>query len=322
MKIKSIIALGLAGVLALGAVGCSKEVKTEETIKSEMTKYEGYANKKALITPTELKELMDDKKTDVVLFDIRKDVDYVLGHIEGAYSLWRADYSADEDAYEYGGMRSDAAKMESILSNAGATKDSLIVVYSNKDQYDGTRFYWQLKLIGHENVRVLDGGIDNWTSTGFDTTLSAPSAQDSGYKAARQDAPDMIADLDEAKAASENEEIILIDTRSIAEATGEKMKSGAYRKGRIPNGIWLEYKINLNEDKTFKTAEELRKIYEDLGITSDKKIVAYCQSGVRSSQTYFVLTELLGYENVENYDGSWIQWSFNEDLPLESGELK
>lgn len=322
MKLKGLVAFGLVAIMSLGAVGCSKEQKSEATIKEEATKYEGYANKNALVTPIELDKLMKDSKTDVVLFDIRKGVDYALGHIKGAYNLWRADYSAKEGEYEYGGMRSDVTVMESILSNAGATADSLVVVYSNKDQYDANRFYWQLKLIGHKNVRMLDGGVDNWTATGFDTTLATPDSKDSGYKAKRADAEDMVATLDEMKTAVEGEEVIIIDTRSIEEATGEKLKSGAYRKGRIPTGIWLEYKNNLNEDKTFKSVDELKKVYEDLGITKDKKIIAYCQSGVRSSQTYFVLTELLGYENVENYDGSWIQWSFDESLPLETGELQ
>lgn len=323
---KKLMALLLVLVVGFTFIGCSSpDVKTDKELEKQQSKYSTYANQDVIVSAMDAKEIIENEK-NVVVIDIRKSPEYMIGHIEGAVNVWRPDYSADEDEYEFGGMRADKEKMESFLGSIGVDKDTFILLYDGKGDYDAARLWWQLDMYGHEKVALIDGGIDGWKASGFDTTISKPEVEAKEYKFEGEVDESKLATLEDVKAAIDDPNVVILDTRSIGEATGEDLKSGAYRKGRIPSGVWIEYSEAINtgegEDKSFKTVEELKKIYEEKGITKDKTIIPYCQSAVRSAHTTFVLTELLGYENVKNYDGSWIEWSYHEDLPLETGELK
>ncbi|MFW5718674.1 MAG: sulfurtransferase [Halanaerobium sp.] len=140
----------------------------------------------------------------------------------------------------------------------------------------------------------------------------------SNYQAEDLD-QELLASKKDVLAAIEDDEIIIQDTRSESEYTGEELLSGAARKGRIPTSIWLEWEDSLinDNDYVFKTADELQKMFDQKEIADDKEIITYCQSAVRSAHTLFTLTQLLGYDNVSNYDGSWVEWSNDESLPIE-----
>lgn len=323
---KKILLAMLALVLVVSAIGCSSpEVKTEKEIQKQENKYDAYANPDVIMSATKAKEVIESDD-NVVVIDIRKSPEYLLGHIPNAINIWRDDYSAGEGEYEFGGMRASKEKFVKLLGDLGIDNETMVLLYDAKGDYDAARFLWQLEMVGHKNMALIDGGINGWKASGFDTTTEKPKVTATEYKFDGELDESKLASLEEVKAAIEDENVVILDTRSIEEATGEDLKKGAYRKGRIPSGVWIEYKEAINvgegEDTTFKTAKELKELFEAKGITPDKTIIPYCQSGVRSAHTTFVLTHLLGYENVKNYDGSWIEWSFHEDLPLETGEVK
>ncbi|SHJ88241.1 sulfurtransferase [Paramaledivibacter caminithermalis] len=323
---KKFLLLILALTLVIGLVGCNTPVqKTEDELKKQETKYDKYANPEVIVSAKKAKELIESDEK-VVVIDIRKSAEYLLGHIPKAVNIWRPDYSADEGEYEFGGMRSKSEKLVKLLGDIGIDNDTMILLYDAKGDYDGARFLWQLEIIGHKKMALIDGGINGWKASGFKTTTEKPEITKTEYKFDGKENLSKLATLEDVKAAINDPNVIILDTRSIKEATGEDLKSGAFRKGRIPSSVFIEYKNAINvgegEDTTFKTVEELKEIYESKGVTPDKTIIAYCQSGVRSAHTTFVLSHLLGYKNVKNYDGSWIEWSYNKDLPVETGEIK
>ncbi|MGL4798276.1 MAG: sulfurtransferase [Cellulosilyticaceae bacterium] len=313
MKKKLVFAL-LTAVVMTTAVGCgsNKEV-TSVSQEAVQNKLNEYADPNAFVTAEEAKALMDSE-ADVVVFDIRKDGDYGKGHIEGAVNYFRKQY--ESTAYEYGGMAVEREGFAKLLGESGATKDSTILVYGNDQNLDSARFAWMLQMYGHENVALIEGGIGGWEAAGYATTKEAPVVEAKTFEFVNEMDASILATLEEVKAGLEDENVIILDTRANDEFSGKSQKSGAFRKGRIPGAVHVEYTKVIDENG-FKSKEEIQKIYEEVGVTADKTIIAYCQSGVRSANTTYVLREILGYENVKNYDGSWIEWSYFEELPIE-----
>ncbi|WP_432407782.1 rhodanese-like domain-containing protein [Wukongibacter sp. M2B1] len=323
---KKFLSVILTLILLSGLTACGAPVeKTEKELEKQETKYEKYTNPEVIISAVKAKEVIESEEK-VVVIDIRKSAEYLLGHIPKAVNLWRPDYSAGEGEYKYGGMKASKENFVKLLGEIGIDNDTMVLLYDAKGDYDGARFMWQLEMLGHKKMALIDGGINGWKASGLDTTTQKPEIAKKEYKFDGELDTSKLATIEDVKAAIDDPNVIILDTRSLEEATGESLKKGAYRKGRIPSSIFIEYKNAINvgdgEDTTFKTVEELRKLYESKGVTPDKTIIPYCQSGVRSAHTTFVLSHLLGYENVKNYDGSWIEWSYNKDLPLETGEIK
>lgn len=323
---KKILLVMLALILAVSFAGCAKtDVKTADELVVQATKYDSYANQDRIMSALDAKDLID-ANDNLIVIDIRKSPEYMLGHIPMAQNIWRPDYSASEGEYEYGGMRSDTEKLVELMGSLGANRDTMILLYDAKGDYDGARLMWQLEMINHENMALIDGGLHGWKAAGLDTVTESTDVTATTYEFDGELNTAKLATLEDIKVAINDPNVIIIDTRSIGESTGEDLKKGAFRKGRIPTSVWIEYKNNINTgdgaDMTFKTVEELTAMYEAKGITPDKTVITYCQSGVRSAHTTFVLSHLLGFENVLNYDGSWIEYSYNEDLELETGEIQ
>lgn len=317
-KIVSIL-VGLA--LTVGLVGCGSNApkKTAEDLKKQETKYTAYANKDALISATDAKGMLD-KGGKIALLDVRSGADYTLGHAKGAINIWRPDFESKN--FPYGGMAIEKEGMEKLLGSLGIDNETKILIIDGAAEMDAARVWWILDMYGYKNVALVDGGFAGWKAAGLETTIAKPEIKATEFKFPGETDKSKFASLEDVKAAKDNKDVVILDTRSIEEATGKDLKKGAFRKGRIPGAVWLEYKKAVGEDSTFKTAEELKKLFEEKGITPDKTIIPYCQSAVRSAHTTFVLTELLGYKNVKNYDGSWIEWSYSKDLPVEEGEIK
>ncbi|EJN6828467.1 sulfurtransferase [Vibrio cidicii] len=307
---KSTIALGvLAAVAAVGysaynTMFSAKSVTVDAAAQEQ--KFTQYAHPEHFISAHQLKSMMDSGKDVVVigaLNPIKPD-----SPILGSYALWRNDYSAANGHYDFDGMSNSIEEMETILGSFGATADSTIVVYAAGSHHDAGRLYWQIHNLGHQDVRYLDGGLNVWKGAGYPTGSADQSVTAVEYKAPnpRQD-NNALATLDMVIAAQNNPNWVILDTRGNDEFNGKVSISGAYGPGTIPSSVHIDWTKALNEDTTLKSAQELQALYGN--IIKGKKVIAYCQSGVRSAHTTMILTEVLGATGVYNYDGSWIEYS-------------
>lgn len=276
------------------------------------------------ISASGLKTMIDANDEDFVLIGVLNGTKAMLPTtmeskpIDGTFRVWRGDYSGtgslEAISPNVGGFRFSKEDMEVLLSKAGITDNSKIVVYSTDNMHDSTRFYWQLKLLGHNNVHLLDGGLNAWVAAGYETGDSITLANlepVNDYVAHEYNTAQWNASIEDVVNALENpDEWVVIDTRSTGEYNGEKTGSsgGAFGTGALKGAIHIGWEQALNEDKTLKSVEELTAIYGD--IIEGKNVITFCQSGVRSSHTQIILLEMLGATDVHNYDGSWIEWSY------------
>lgn len=209
------------------------------------------------------------------------------------------------------------------MERLGISNDTTIVFYGDKSNWWSTYAFWVFQLFGHSNAKVMDGGRQKWTDEGREMTTDASSYPAASYNApARSD--DAIRAMREQVLAHQSAGLPLVDVRSPAEYNGELLhmadypQEGSLRGGHIAGANNVPWARAANEDGTFKNAVDLRAIYEEeQGLSGDDNIVAYCRIGERSSHTWFVLTYLLGYDNVRNYDGSWTEWGNAVGLPIE-----
>ncbi len=271
-----------------------------------------------LIEAQELKEI--HQKAHVRILDFRKKEDYEVGHIPGAIQISRKKIM--DTSFEYGGMRASRKQLETLLGYFGIRYGDLIIIYDDKGLCNAARLWWMLRNYNYEKVRMLHGGLESWEAIGGEVSTDLPMVQPSQFRFDLKPRLEFLAEKSQVLDAIENE-TLLLDTRTLEEYSGKRQKKGAYKGGRIPTSLRIDWAeaIHYDGDMRFKSKEELEKIYGLMGVPKDAPIIAYCHSGVRSAHTTFVLTELLGYNNVRNYDGSWTEWSFHEDLPWEQDSL-
>ena len=243
---------------------------------------------------------------------------YEEGHIPGAVKLhWRDDL---QDPLVRDVVSS--AAFEQLMGERGIGNDTTVVLYGDKNNWFAGYAYWYLKVFRHEDVRLLDGGRQKWIEEGRELTAASSPPIQVAYTAKDRDESIRIR-RDEVLAGLGSPEVALVDVRSPQEFAGELVappgyeQEGASRTGHIPGAQSIPWATAVRDDGTFKAVDELREIYAAKGITPDKEIRAYCRIGERSAHTWFVLQELLGYQNVRNYDGSWTEWGNLVDVPIE-----
>jgi thiosulfate/3-mercaptopyruvate sulfurtransferase len=287
---------------------------------AQQPSYKGYARGSALITAKELKQLIDSKDPKLVILAAENDVEYRLGHIPLSHQVDRPAYEAP--AQTQGGVTGnliDAPGFNKLAQQLGITKDSKIIVYDTK--YDATRLWWAFLYYGKGDVRVLDGGIKAWKDSGYETAILAPDAAKPGTFAARISSPRLRVDTPEILALSSGKGQ-LWDNRDRKEYCGEELKKGAYRKGHIPWGQHSDWTIFKKKENAAEwiSASESQGVLKKLGADPKKDQYFFCQSGVRSTQAMFTFY-LLGWslEKLHNYDSSWIGWSKDPSLPIETG---
>jgi thiosulfate/3-mercaptopyruvate sulfurtransferase len=274
----------------------------------------GYA-KPVLVTTEWLVEHLNDG--DLVVAEVDENPDlYDEGHIPGAIKLhWRDDL---QDPIERDLVEKDA--FERLMGERGISNDTTLVVYGDKNNWFAAYAYWYLKIYGHKDVRILDGGRQKWIDESRELATDVPETGSATYSA--RDRDETIRARRDAVLQSIGKDA-LVDVRSPQEFSGELIaapgyeQEGAQRAGHIPSAESIPWAQAVNDDGTFKSADALRELYGGKGITPDRQVTAYCRIGERSAHTWFVLRELLGYEDVRNYDGSWTEWGNLVDVPIE-----
>ncbi|MEP6729745.1 MAG: sulfurtransferase [bacterium] len=277
-----------------------------------------YARPEALVGTQWVADRLTDPKVRVLESD--EDVLlYEVGHIPGALKIdWHADLN---DSLQRDYVSRD--EFQALLRRLGIDNDTTVVFYGDKNNWWATYALWVFQLFGFTNVRILDGGRAKWEAENREMTTDVPKVTPSTYSAPeRKDEPIRAFMSDVRKHIDSKRK--LIDVRSPDEFSGKKLhmpdypQEGAMRGGHIPGAKSVPWARAANADGTFKSAAELRAIYEgEAGLEQGDDVVAYCRIGERSSHTWFVLTYLLGYDKVRNYDGSWTEWGNAVRAPIE-----
>ncbi len=257
---------------------------------------------------------------DYVVIDISKDEKFLEDSIAGALHVTRNDISKRDDAFD--GLIASREKMEALMTTLGLSAADHLIVYDHKGGSDAGRLWWVLTHYGHENVQLLDGGIKAWgdRNSQIDSINTVQPAAEYTFSASPTNEVRLV-ELEEMKAAVDNPNILLIDTRNKDEFEGKFQKEGAFKAGRIPNSIHIDWAENIDYhgDQLLLSETELTELYASKGITKDKEIIVYCHSGVRSAFSAFVLSEVLNFPNVGNFDGSWIEWGYHSELAIDTG---
>jgi len=273
-----------------------------------------------LTTPEGLYGWMNQESRTLLILQVSPFEVYEGEHIEQAHQIWRPDYAADEGVV--GGMMASQEKVEQLLGKFGMTADTHLVLYDAKGNVDAARFAWILKYYGFTNFCLLNGGLTYWKAQGFKTTSELPNRPTpKRYVLESPIDASILARKDDVMTALSDTNTILVDTREGYEYLGQPFiskgkvhhhKKGALRSGSIPGAIHFNWSrlADLHGDHRIKAERDLRFDLEAKGIASDKQIILYCQSGSRTSHMHFVLTEVLKYPWVRNYDGSWMEWSY------------
>jgi thiosulfate/3-mercaptopyruvate sulfurtransferase len=281
-------------------------------------KFQEYAHPEMIVSTEWVAEHLDD--AGLVVAESDEDILlYETGHIPGAVKLdWHTELN-DPVTRDY----VDGAGFARLMSEKGISRDTTLVLYGDRNNWWAAYALWVCSLFGHPDVRLMDGGRAKWIAEGRPLSTEIPERKSTDYP---------VIERDDTKIRAFRDEVLthlgkpLIDVRSPGEYTGELLhmpdypQEGALRGGHIPGALSKPWKQAANDDGSFKPADALRRIYADeLGLRTDDDIVAYCRIGERSSHTWFVLTHLLGYPRVRNYDGSWTEWGNLVRAPIAKG---
>jgi thiosulfate/3-mercaptopyruvate sulfurtransferase len=286
-----------------------------------------YANPNVLVTTQWVADHLKD--SNVRLLESNEDVLlYDIGHVPGALKLdWHEDLN-DQVSRDF----VDAEGFAKLAGRLGITPDTTVVFYGDRNNWWAAYAYWLFKLYNHKNARIMNGGRAKWIEEGRELSKDVPQVQATTYpkpsvnekiRAYQDDVLQFIGSKRGERTAKLPGNRALVDVRSPGEYSGQVThmpdypQEGVLRGGHIPGAQSIPWAQAANPDQTFKSADELKALYEGKGVTSDKEVIAYCRIGERSSHTWFVLHELLGYPNVRNYDGSWTEWGNSVRVPVE-----
>jgi thiosulfate/3-mercaptopyruvate sulfurtransferase len=266
-------------------------------------------------------EWVSQHRTDPNIRLVEVDVDthaYNEAHIPGAVG-WNWQTQLSDQVRRDLVSKSD---LEQLLGNSGISNTTTVILYGDNNNWFAAWAFWQLKIYGHRDVRIINGGRKKWIKEGREVTIDVPTVSGKTYKAKEPD-HSLRAYVKEVSSIS-NDSWSLVDVRSADEYSGKTLSppglpETCQRGGHVPGAFNIPWGKNVNDDGTFKSFDNLRTLYEPLGITSNKNVIAYCRIGERSSLTWFVLKYLLGYTKVKNYDGSWTEWGNLVNAPVMQG---
>ena len=275
-----------------------------------------YAHPEVLVDTDWVDQHKNDPKVRVAEVDYDPTANYTLGHVPGSVLIdWKADIN---DPVTRNIITKQAC--ESLLQRVGVNDDTTLVLYGDFNNWFAAFAFWVFKYYGYKDVRLMNGGRKKWLEEDKPVTKDIPSHAKGNFKTSEPDSSirvflKYVRDTLGSK--------ILVDVRGPKEFTGEILAPPEYptehaqRGGHIPGAVNIPWGQAVNDDGTFKSADELQKLYQSKGVAADKEVISYCRIGERSSHTWFVLKYLLGYPNVKNYDGSWTEWGNMIDNPIE-----
>ena len=276
-----------------------------------------YANPNSLVSTDWVAEHGSDANVRLVEVDVDTAA-YEQGHIAGAVGWnWQSQLqqTLQRDVISQEGL-------EQLLGGSGISNDTTVILYGDNNNWFAAWAFWQLKMYGHQDVKLMNGGRVKWTAENRSLTTEVPKPAAATYRASSPD-QSIRAYRDQVLSAVSAGSVSLVDVRAPAEYSGELLapanlpQEGAQRGGHIPGAANIPWGQAVNEDGTFKSADELAALYGGKGIDGSRETIAYCRIGERSSHTWFVLTQLLGHKNVRNYDGSWTEWGSIVGAPIE-----
>jgi thiosulfate/3-mercaptopyruvate sulfurtransferase len=276
-----------------------------------------YAHPEALVTTDWVAQHSNDPKIRLVEVDVDTSA-YDQGHIAGAVG-WNWQTQLQD------GVRRDLVSksdLENLLSRSGISNDTTIVLYGDNNNWFAAYAFWQLKYYGHKDVRLMNGGRKKWLEEKRPLTTDAAHHAATKYTATERDKSIRADRNDVGSLVDAHAQGRMVDVRSVDEFTGKViappgMSETAQRGGHIPGAANIPWSQAAAEDGTFKSFDDLKKLYEGKGVNGKEEVIAYCRIGERSSHTWFVLKYLLGYNKVKNYDGSWTEWGNLVGAPIE-----
>ncbi|OFX18347.1 thiosulfate sulfurtransferase [archaeon RBG_16_50_20] len=277
-----------------------------------------YKHPEVLVETNWVKDHLNDTTVRIAEVDYDPTANYNLGHIPGAVLLdWLKDMNdpVTRDILS-------KQKLEDLLGRAGVGNDTTLVLYGDFNNWFAAFAFWIMKYYGVNKVVLMNGGRKKWIAEDGDISKDVPSYPKASFKTNGPN-EEIRTYLDYVRKSLNRKDKVLVDVRSPAEFTGEITAPPEYpnehaqRGGHIPGAVNIPWSQAVKEDGTFKSAEDLSKLYQSKGVTPDKEILTYCRIGERSSFSWFVLKYLLGYSNVKNYDGSWTEWGNMVRNPIE-----
>ncbi len=276
-----------------------------------------YARPESLVSTQWVTQHGKDSNVRLVEVDVDTTA-YEQGHIEGAVG-WNWQSQLQQNV-----QRDVVSKpeMEKLLGDSGIDNNTTVILYGDNNNWFAAWAFWQMRYYGHRDVRLMNGGRAKWVAENRSLSKAAPSHAKKTYRASGPDEK-LRAYRDDVLSAVRGGKVALVDVRSPDEFSGKLLapptlpQEGSQRGGHIPGAANIPWATAVNQDGTFKSADELKQIYGGKGIDGSRETIAYCRIGERSSHTWFVLSQLLGYDNVRNYDGSWTEWGSIVRAPIE-----
>lgn len=271
----------------------------------------GFPNAHLLMAPHDLAHALGQTTSPrPLVLDMRPPDAFAAGHVPGAIhlDLWGVSLIDTDPAP----LKAFMWMIEHVLAVHGVESSTPIVVYDEQSGVRAARAFWFLEYFGHPSVRVLDGGFGAWTRAGLPVTRDAEPARLTEWTGSREERA--LATWTDVRAAIGRPDTVIVDARTDGEYCGTTVR--AKRGGAVPGAVHIEWTRNLTPTGDFKSADELRRMYESAGVTPDRQVITYCQGGYRAAHSYLAL-RLLGYPRVRNYVGSWKEWGDREDLPIE-----
>ena len=310
MQRKPILFLLLV-LTALIVSACVVPTTTTTPAESAPQVIDSYAKPDVLVDTAWIKANLENPS--VRLLDVSNAETYAAGHLPGALHVPLGQFTNPDDPVEGQILTQDA--LSALFSGLGISNDDTVVLYDNNSNLQATRAYWAIKYYQHADVRVYNGGSQKWVADGEALVTDAPAALEATEYVAGEADPAIRTTWEYVVEQTENPETLFCDARGPEEYLGTDVR--AERGGHIPGAINIEWRNAVNSDGTFRTAAELSDLYQKAGFVPEKQIITYCQTGVRGAHTWFVLRELLGYPDVRNYDGSWVEYGNKAESVVE-----